>query len=36
MESVGGALDAVVWSEPPTIYLDTWALDLFSTAHSAQ
>jgi hypothetical protein len=31
LEHKDGAIDAVVWSEPPTIYLDTWALDLFSS-----
>lgn len=30
LESEGGALEAVVWSEPPTLYIDTWALDRFS------
>lgn len=30
MEQKGDHLEAVVWSEAPTIYMDTWALDLFS------
>ena len=29
MEKKGDGLEAVVWSEPP-IYMDTWALNLFS------
>src|SRR2546421_12513186 len=30
LERVGGAWEALVWSEAPTIYLDTWALNLFA------
>ena len=30
MEKKGDGLEAVVWSEAPTIYMDTWALNLFS------
>ena len=30
MEKRGDHLEAVVWSEAPTIYMDTWALNLFS------
>ena len=27
MEKKGDGLEAVVWSEAPTIYMDTWAVD---------
>jgi hypothetical protein len=30
IEKKGDQLEALVWSEAPTIYMDTWALNLFS------
>jgi len=30
VENVDGAREALIWSEPPTIYADTWALYLLS------
>jgi hypothetical protein len=36
MEQHGDHLEAVIWSEEPSVYMDNWALDLFSKDQALQ